>query len=67
MPFEIKVNPTYTGQTDPNCTYKWCWYVWDPADHTAYVEGDLVRETVGTSPSVTALLINTTANSVVTT
>jgi hypothetical protein len=67
MPYEIKVNPNYTGQTDPNCTYRWAWYVWDPADHTSYNIGDLVRETIGTSPDVSALLINTTPPSVATT
>ena len=61
--YEIKVSPNYTGQTDPNCTYKWCWYVWDPADHTYYLTSDLVRETVGTSPDTSALLIVTSVPS----
>ena len=58
MPYEIKVSPTYTGQTDDNCAYRWCWYVWDPTDHVDYVEGDLVRETIGISPDVSNLLVN---------
>ena len=30
MAVEIRVNPSYIGlQNNPDCTYKWSWYVWD--------------------------------------
>ena len=64
MAVEIRVNPSYIGlQGDPNCTYKWSWYVWDPNANTAYLSTDKVRETTGTTPDISPLTISTTAPS----
>ena len=67
MAVEIRVNPSYIGlQNNPDCTYKWSWYVWDPSVNTAYTSTDKARETVGTSPDITPLTVTTTVPTVTT-